>query len=895
MRRKPPLSRTSGRPAPAAPPRTARRSRLLRDARPRRGVLAACSSANPGLIPAATPARCRADFETVAQDAAERQRQLQRNGHGDSQDRAGLRRTADAASPRNLRNTLSSGDRQPEQPGARRSAPSRSRNRRRRPRRRDEHDDHGDRSPRRETTTTETTSPGIPTTHAAPAAARRRRGRATAGTGTPPAGAGRAGPAAPAHRKASNERGRDRRALPPRGPAGLRRHVDRAPRARSAPGAPGGGQAAGRAPGRRPRLRVALPARGAGGRAARAPQHRPGLRLRPRRAPRPVLHRDGVHRRLLVRGNPARRRLGGGATRRSRSSSRPARASTTPTATVWSTAMSSPGNLLRSIEGEVKLADFGIAKATEQSSITQVGSVLGTAAYLAPEQARGEEAGPSADLYALGVVTYQLISGRLPYEASSLTELALKQQREQPAMLDTLVAAVSPELAERGRDRARARPAGPLSERPRDGPRAERWPERASRRRARAAQRGRAARDPGHQRCSASAPQRAGAPTSPRQGGPSASRRGARAPDRRERRRARRRARAPRRRAPAARQPLLARSLVLLLLAHRSRRRGADHHARAHESRAAQGRLLRRPDGPPRRCAQLVSQNTQVGTRGPASPGQSAMLASLGINVNHLVTTSGYPLLFVLVMARVRRRPDPRRDRADHSCGARQPGQARHHAGDRASRPRGDHRRQHRLPDRAQGRALAAPAAGAAFSASAWRCSRSASRSSSATARRRCSSAAFCSACARGPRGWRGRRACAGACSPSGTRRGDLLGDGRRPHRLRARQLGRQRDQDIGMYGVVAFVLAILGAVLLRRRHLHGLAHARSAGERRAEAPLTPSRRPAKPAGGTPERSRPAQAAERCSAGRCCRELSAPTYPQGRSAHALRSARGNAP
>jgi serine/threonine protein kinase len=107
-----------------------------------------------------------------------------------------------------------------------------------------------------------------------------------------------------------------------------------------------------------------------------------------------------------------------------------------------------PGNLLRSLEGEIKLADFGIAKATEQSSITQVGSVLGTAAYLAPEQARGEEAGPPADLYALGVVTYQLISGRLPYEAASLTELALKQQQEEPPMLDTLVAAVSPELAD---------------------------------------------------------------------------------------------------------------------------------------------------------------------------------------------------------------------------------------------------------------------------------------------------------------------------------------------------------------------------------------------------------------------------------------------------------------
>src|SRR5438270_12151253 len=107
-----------------------------------------------------------------------------------------------------------------------------------------------------------------------------------------------------------------------------------------------------------------------------------------------------------------------------------------------------PGNLLRAREGQVKLADFGIAKATEQSSITQVGSVLGTAAYLAPEQARGEEAGPSADLYALGVVTYQLISGRLPYEANSLTELALSQQRDAPPTLATLLAAVNHELAD---------------------------------------------------------------------------------------------------------------------------------------------------------------------------------------------------------------------------------------------------------------------------------------------------------------------------------------------------------------------------------------------------------------------------------------------------------------
>jgi serine/threonine protein kinase len=97
-----------------------------------------------------------------------------------------------------------------------------------------------------------------------------------------------------------------------------------------------------------------------------------------------------------------------------------------------------PGNLLRSPDGVVKLADFGIARATDQSSITQVGSVLGTAAYLAPEQAAGEEAGPTADLYSLGVVTYQCLAGRLPYEAGSLSELVLKQQREAPPRLDEL-------------------------------------------------------------------------------------------------------------------------------------------------------------------------------------------------------------------------------------------------------------------------------------------------------------------------------------------------------------------------------------------------------------------------------------------------------------------------
>ena len=56
--------------------------------------------------------------------------------------------------------------------------------------------------------------------------------------------------------------------------------------------------------------------------------------------------------------------------------------------------------------------------------------MLGTAAYLSPEQARGEEAGPPSDIYSLGVCAYQFLAGRLPHEYSSLTELALKQQEE---------------------------------------------------------------------------------------------------------------------------------------------------------------------------------------------------------------------------------------------------------------------------------------------------------------------------------------------------------------------------------------------------------------------------------------------------------------------------------
>lgn len=106
-----------------------------------------------------------------------------------------------------------------------------------------------------------------------------------------------------------------------------------------------------------------------------------------------------------------------------------------------------PGNLLLAAESHTtKLADFGIAKASQQTRITQVGSVLGTAAYLSPEQARGEEAGPASDIYSLGVCAYQFLAGRLPHEYSSLTELALKQQEESVEPITVHRPEVPPEL-----------------------------------------------------------------------------------------------------------------------------------------------------------------------------------------------------------------------------------------------------------------------------------------------------------------------------------------------------------------------------------------------------------------------------------------------------------------
>jgi serine/threonine protein kinase len=83
-----------------------------------------------------------------------------------------------------------------------------------------------------------------------------------------------------------------------------------------------------------------------------------------------------------------------------------------------------PQNLLLQNDGVLKLGDFGVAFGLEGTRLTMAGTVLGTAAYLAPEQARGEEVTAAADVYGAGAVLYELLTGRPPRNASSLAELA---------------------------------------------------------------------------------------------------------------------------------------------------------------------------------------------------------------------------------------------------------------------------------------------------------------------------------------------------------------------------------------------------------------------------------------------------------------------------------------
>ncbi|MEY2430458.1 MAG: eukaryotic-like serine/threonine-protein kinase, partial [Acidimicrobiaceae bacterium] len=95
-----------------------------------------------------------------------------------------------------------------------------------------------------------------------------------------------------------------------------------------------------------------------------------------------------------------------------------------------------PGNVLISPSGQVKVADFGIARALgadPDSNLTQAGSVMGTATYFAPEQAQGHPLDPRSDLYSLGVVLYEMVTGRPPFSGESPVAIAYKHVQEQPA------------------------------------------------------------------------------------------------------------------------------------------------------------------------------------------------------------------------------------------------------------------------------------------------------------------------------------------------------------------------------------------------------------------------------------------------------------------------------
>ena len=90
-----------------------------------------------------------------------------------------------------------------------------------------------------------------------------------------------------------------------------------------------------------------------------------------------------------------------------------------------------PHNIMVQPDGSVKVMDFGIARAGN-STMTQTGSVLGTAHYVSPEQAQGKELSGSSDLYSLGVVLYECVTGTLPFDADTPVAVALKQVNEQP-------------------------------------------------------------------------------------------------------------------------------------------------------------------------------------------------------------------------------------------------------------------------------------------------------------------------------------------------------------------------------------------------------------------------------------------------------------------------------
>jgi serine/threonine protein kinase len=107
-----------------------------------------------------------------------------------------------------------------------------------------------------------------------------------------------------------------------------------------------------------------------------------------------------------------------------------------------------PGNILVRTDGQVKLTDFGIAKAADAVPVTRSGMVMGTAHYIAPEQASGAEAGPAGDVYSLGIVGYECLAGHRPFRAESAVAVAMMQVRDAPPPLPATVPMPARELIE---------------------------------------------------------------------------------------------------------------------------------------------------------------------------------------------------------------------------------------------------------------------------------------------------------------------------------------------------------------------------------------------------------------------------------------------------------------
>ena len=105
-----------------------------------------------------------------------------------------------------------------------------------------------------------------------------------------------------------------------------------------------------------------------------------------------------------------------------------------------------PHNVLVGDDGRIKVTDFGIAHAGDPQ-MTEVGSIVGTAQYLSPEQARGRAVGPQTDLYSLGVVLYEMLAGRVPFEGDSSVAIAMQHVSDQPPPLRALAPDVPESLA----------------------------------------------------------------------------------------------------------------------------------------------------------------------------------------------------------------------------------------------------------------------------------------------------------------------------------------------------------------------------------------------------------------------------------------------------------------